>query len=92
MVLYLALLEFIVKGIDLVVEPRCADLAGFIEEVDGEKTALAALIMPLLDIRFISHADLNGPSSISYVYWYGRLLVLVGREAFDGVDGDVATA
>ena len=63
---YFSLLEFVVESIDLVIKTCCADFAGFIDEVDGEESALTTLIMPLFDIGFISYANLDGPSSINH--------------------------
>ena len=66
---YLSFLEFIVERVDLVVESCCADFAGFIEEVDREESARATLVMPFLDLGFVGHTNLDGPSSISNRPW-----------------------
>ncbi len=50
---YIALFEQIVECVDLLVKPGGANLTGFVDEVDGEKTALTTCIVPFLDIRFM---------------------------------------
>lgn len=45
----LTLLEDLVKGINLVIEPRSTNLAALVEEIDREKPALTLRIMPSFD-------------------------------------------
>lgn len=50
---YIALFKQIEECVDLVVEASGANLTCFVDEVDGEKTALTTLIVPFFDIRFM---------------------------------------
>jgi|SRR5579859_6381346 len=47
---YISLLEFIVEGVDLLVESGCSDFTRFIEKVDCEKTTLATCVMPFFHV------------------------------------------
>ena len=87
---YISFFEFIVEGIDLVVKSCGSDFSSFIEEVDGEQTSLSTLIMPLFDLGLISHANSDRPSTINHT---SRLdiLVLIWRETFNRVHGDIST-
>ena len=62
----------------LLIEASCSDLSALVEEVDTEKLALAAGLVPCLDIRL--HADTS----------FDCPFVCVGRKRFDGVYGTVA--
>ena len=50
----------------MIVEAGGADFTCFIEEVDGEKTALTTLIVPFFDFGFMYDAHSDSPSSVSY--------------------------
>jgi hypothetical protein len=87
---YVSFFEFVVEGVDLVVESCGADFPGFIKEIDGEQTALSTLIMPLFDFGFISHANSDRPSIVSQKSYLG-VLVLIWGESFNRVHSDVST-
>lgn len=57
--------EFIIEGVDLIVESGGADFTSFIEKVDCEETTLTTLIMPLFDIGFIGDAYSDCPSIVN---------------------------
>ena len=61
----MSFLEFIVKGIDLIVESGSTDFTSFVEKMDGEETTLTTLIMPFFDIGFIGDAYSDCPSIVS---------------------------
>ena len=63
--IYMPFLEFIVKGIDLIVESGSTDFTSFVEKMDGEETTLTTLIMPFFDIGFIGDAYSDCPSIVS---------------------------
>ena len=87
---YVSFFEFVVEGVDLVVESCGADFSGFIKEIDGEQTALPTLIMPFFDFGFISHANSDRPSIVSQNSHMG-VLVLIRGESFNRVHSDVST-
>lgn len=69
------LLEKRVEAVNGVIEAGSFDLTAVIEKVDGEELALTALVGPVTDVGLGGNAGFDSPA------------VLVGREAFDRVDG-----
>lgn len=74
-VINLALLQQIIKLVDLITEPRRANLAALIEEIDREELSGRSGLAPVFHVAFGRDACADRP------------LVLVRRQAFDGVDG-----
>lgn len=70
----LALLEFVVQLVDGCVETCSPDLARIIHERHVEKFALATLVRPSPDVRFLSDTGSDGP------------IVLIGAKSLDGID------
>ena len=64
---YVALFEFVVEGVHFVVESGCTDFPGFIDEMDGEKTALTTLIVPFFNFGFIRHANSDSPPMVNSI-------------------------
>lgn len=57
----IAVLDLVVVLGTLVVESRCADFAGFVEEGDGKELAFATLVGPGLDVGLVGGAGADGP-------------------------------
>jgi len=87
---YISFLEFVVERINLIVESGGANFTSFIDEMDGEQTSLTALIMPFFNIRLVSHANSDRPSTVSDESQAG-LLILIRRKAFNRIYGDIST-
>jgi hypothetical protein len=66
--IYISLFEFIIKGIDLIIETSGTNFTCFIEKVNCEKTALTTLIMPFFNVGFIRDANTNRPSTINSTF------------------------
>lgn len=64
---YVALFEFVVECVHFVVESSCSDLPGFIDEMNGEKTALTTLIVPFFNFGSIRHANSDSPPIVNSI-------------------------
>lgn len=73
----LALLKHVVKLVALLREACGLNLSAIVEEIDREELALALGILPGLDVGLVDDTGADSP------------LVLVWREAFDGIDSAV---